>query len=478
VVALAFWASGCLSSGATDPSKVIVPKDPTGLAKCKVQKSSASPLVTEWPASEKAHLEGLLSERAVVVSYTGCEMRLLDACQVSGSYRFKRTSIASDVIEITSEDDLYAKVPLGAVSLEGELASSGRLAIKTTVSGQLRLQGGVGDLPEGDACKDATHVVSALSVGAFELVSGGGVSGRAGVEVGGAGAGVRHKKDESTLRSAGSPDSCKGTGDEPSTDCSSPIQVFLVPLDQAPHVSDAPATDAPVSDAAASDKPGDKPSAQVSEPPAEPIIPSPDPDPLPSRKQELIDRNREPPPEKSVELLFEAPEEGGRWMLLSREGERLCELPCTRRVGPKSGMKLQLDTPKKEDIKVVAVPDDLGYSPGRRVRAVPQAADNNTVAAYLFYGGILGAIGGAVWLGALQKKMDDSERPEPGGLCTREPGDASCIGSYALLGGSGLLAIATGIWWFTTSKSEELVMTLEDSDAKLELGPGTLTAYF
>lgn len=95
VVALALVASGCLSSNATDPSKVIVPKDPSGLSKCKVQKSSASPLVTEWPASEKAHLEGLLSERAVVVSYTGCEKRLLDACEAPGSYKFKRTTAAA-----------------------------------------------------------------------------------------------------------------------------------------------------------------------------------------------------------------------------------------------------------------------------------------------------------------------------------------------------------------------------------------------
>jgi hypothetical protein len=105
--ALAFSASGCLSSGASEPSKVVVPSDPTGLAKCQVQKNQASPLVTEWPASEKAHLESMLSERAVVVSYSGCEMRLLDACRVPGGYRFKRTTIANDVIEIRSEDELY-----------------------------------------------------------------------------------------------------------------------------------------------------------------------------------------------------------------------------------------------------------------------------------------------------------------------------------------------------------------------------------
>jgi hypothetical protein len=50
-------ATGCFSTGAT-PASAVVPKDPTGLSKCKVAKSSASPLVTEWPASYKATSRG------------------------------------------------------------------------------------------------------------------------------------------------------------------------------------------------------------------------------------------------------------------------------------------------------------------------------------------------------------------------------------------------------------------------------------
>ena len=448
VVVLALVASGCLSSNATDPSKVVVPKDPSGLAKCKVQKSSASPLVTEWPASEKAHLEGMLSDRAVVVSYSGCEMRLLDACEVPGSYKFKRTSLSSDVIEIKNEDDLYAKVPLGAASLEGELAASGRLAIKTTVAGQMRLEGGVGELPENGACKGATHVVSALSVGAFELVSGGAVSGRAGVQVASAGAGVHHERNESTMRSAGSPSSCKETAETPNPDCSSPIQVFLVPLEHAPRASDEPADSTDADDA------------------IEESAPSPEPETEPrAHKPHQV----EPPRERSVEIDFERPAEDERWMLLSRDGELLCELPCTRRVDNNSGMKLQLDANKKEDIKVVAVPNDLGYSPGRRVKAVPQPAYNNTAAAWMFYGGILATLGGAIWIAALQKE----------GTCTDNPGDGQCIGTYALMGGGGALALAGGIWWYTTSQDEELVMTLGDDEAaRITIGPGVLTATF
>jgi len=35
--------------------------------KCKVQVSQSAPLVTEWPASEKANLEATLKQTPVVV---------------------------------------------------------------------------------------------------------------------------------------------------------------------------------------------------------------------------------------------------------------------------------------------------------------------------------------------------------------------------------------------------------------------------
>ncbi len=145
-VALGGASLGCLSSGGT-PALVARQADPTPLAKCQVKKSQASPLVTEWPASEKAHLEGMLSERTVVVSYSGCELRILDGCRVQGGYKFTRTSLANDTIEISDADELYAKLPLGAVSLEGELEKTGRLAVRTTVAGQLRLDAEAPALP-------------------------------------------------------------------------------------------------------------------------------------------------------------------------------------------------------------------------------------------------------------------------------------------------------------------------------------------
>ena len=87
---------------------------------------------------------------------------------------------STDVIEIRNADELYAKMPLGAVSLEGELQRSGRIAVQTTASGQLQLANfEPTSVPKSPECEGATHVVGALSVGAFKLRSGG--AARAGV---------------------------------------------------------------------------------------------------------------------------------------------------------------------------------------------------------------------------------------------------------------------------------------------------------
>lgn len=229
-LALAHSAAGC--GGSSPFPRAVAPEAPSPLAKCKVAASQQSPLVTEWPASEKANLEVLLRQGGVVVSYSGCEMRLLTQCRVPGAYSWQRTTPATDVLEIRNEDDLYAKLPLGAVSLEGELRASGRLAVQTTVSGLLNLRGVTPEqVSNQGACAGATHLLGSLSVGAFSLKSGGALSARGGVDatIGGGRAGT--SSQEALVREAGRVESCRESTEEtPHADCRSPIQVFLWPL--------------------------------------------------------------------------------------------------------------------------------------------------------------------------------------------------------------------------------------------------------
>ena len=225
----------CAACGNGVMAQAVMPnggQDPTPLAKCSVAASHEQPLVTEWPASYKARLEALLREGAVAVEYSGCDLRIVDTCKVPGTYAWKRTTLSTDTTDIKDEDDLYAKLPLGAASLSGQLKTSGSLSVQTTVAGQMQLVGSAAaDATSGAECARATHLVVALSVGAFKLVAGGEASAGAGAELGNAGVHGSTSQTKSILRAAGDPARCQqSTKDEPSPDCRSPIQIFLTPI--------------------------------------------------------------------------------------------------------------------------------------------------------------------------------------------------------------------------------------------------------
>jgi hypothetical protein len=143
-----------------------------------------------------------------------------------------RTTPSTDSLSIDDADDLYAKLPLGAASLEGELKRTGKLQVKTVVSGQLRLTGAtVADVPGDGPCAQATHLVTALSVGAFALTAGGERKGNIGASVQLGEAKMERELSAEQLRSAGDFDACgQSTAEGPSGNCASPIQVFLTPL--------------------------------------------------------------------------------------------------------------------------------------------------------------------------------------------------------------------------------------------------------
>ena len=224
--------SGLLSSKSGGAGGML-PRAPMEQGKCRVAASQSSPLVTEWPASEKANLEVLLRNGAVAVAYSGCAMRVLAECRVKGEYHWQRTTPSSDSLEINDSDELYAKLPLGAASLEGELKRSGKLAVQTMISGQLRLDTvAVGDVPREGPCAQATHIMSGLSLGAFALKGGGKREGSAGLNVTAIGeAKAKREQSADLLRSAGDFETCAAsTAESPHANCASPIQAFLSPL--------------------------------------------------------------------------------------------------------------------------------------------------------------------------------------------------------------------------------------------------------
>jgi hypothetical protein len=224
--------TGCMQATSAEKARSVLPRAPAEQSKCRVAASQSSPLVTEWPASEKANLEVLLRNGTVAVAYSGCSMRLLPECRVKGEYHWQRTTPSTDSLEINDSDELFAKLPLGAASLEGELKRSGKLSVQTTVSGQLRLENAaVDDIPREGPCAQATHIMSGLSLGAFALKAGGQKDAKASASVSIGEASMKTERSADLLRSAGDADTCaQSTNESPHADCASPIQAFLTPL--------------------------------------------------------------------------------------------------------------------------------------------------------------------------------------------------------------------------------------------------------
>jgi hypothetical protein len=431
---LALAVSGCGSLFGSGPTSSLPEPsgDPTPLAKCRVAASESNPLVTEWPASEKAHLQSLAGRQAVAVEYSGCELRIIPECVLPGTYTWQRTTLATDTLEIRNADELYAKLPIGAVALEGELERSGRLAVQTTVAGQLRIESAIAPPPATEACRRATHVVSAISVGAFKLLSGADMQSGGGVGVAGIGAGARQSQARSVLRTAGDPDKCAAElEDSPNVECASPIQLFLTQLDRGGGAG-APTVGGPA----------------------------------PVRR------------EGDVEISFPAPEDPSEsWSLRDADGVQVCLLPCTTRVPRMSGYSLRREEPLAE----IPLPAKLSLAPNSRAVATYQAEQGNpTLSKLNFY--LMGlptaaiAVGFGIW-GATQygKECEDAlGRPD------------DCFpGSGTLFGIAGMMATIAGAsyWWFSYSHDAELTLSPSQSakgrpPVTVVFGPGGLSGTF
>lgn len=198
-------APGC---GGPQPSSLdgaAIPAAPaTGVHQCKVGKDTARPMLVEWPAVEKAALQASASKGLVVVRYDGCRLKQLPRCSLPAEYEFVETSRAQDGFVVRDKTELFAKLPLGAVSLEGELSQGRQLSLSyVAVGARTANVERVGrERLEGE-CQGATHFVRTMVVGAYALGSETAVGGGAGVSVAAAGVGGSHEKASEVIRRDG-----------------------------------------------------------------------------------------------------------------------------------------------------------------------------------------------------------------------------------------------------------------------------------
>jgi hypothetical protein len=208
----------------------------TGQAKCGVVKSSAKPLVVEWPAAERAALESGASRGLVAVRYEGCDMEVLTTCTAAGSYAYIGLTQKREGVRIRNADELYAELPVGAASLEGKLERAGQLNVDMVIVG--RKEADRSTFNERDLtgrCDEATHVITGLTVGAFSFYTGASAEVGAAVKVGNMGAGASSSAGNEVLREDGSGASCvvaSSADASPPEGCGALLRVEVVPIDR------------------------------------------------------------------------------------------------------------------------------------------------------------------------------------------------------------------------------------------------------
>lgn len=418
--------SGLLFGSPARPESA-VPLDPTPSSKCHVAANASHPLVTEWPASEKSHLQNLLAYRAVAVEYSGCDLRIVDGCELEGTYTWRRTTLATDTLEIANADELYAKLPIGAFGLEGELQRSGRLAVNTTVAGQLRIDRVPREVPATPACGAVTHVIAAISVGAFRLLSGSNAGGGIQADSTFVNASARAKRSESVLREAGNRSACDETREEaPNGQCASPIQLFLSPI--APR---SPATASAAGTGSSEATPGLDGMA------------------APNGTAATVSSR----PEGAVRIHFPASEDPDETWTLRRPGGRLaCQLPCSEWIGPANGYYLQREPRNGTSAAKLDLPASFPHPVGSHIDAEFQTGRGNTTLSGLaMWGAVPAALMGTglvVW-GIVQSTRTCADRR-----------DGECFPNGGFLIGAGAMDMAlgaAGIWWYFWSRDERFV---------------------
>lgn len=212
------------------------PLDQGAAPVCASASAQSRPLIVDWPSSERAEIEARARRGLVVVKAEGCRLEVLRRCAPRGaaSYGYVGITPKTDRVVLRDATELYANVPVYAAKLEGQLRKSGSLEVAMTIVGQWDTASAIPrqDELEGD-CAGATHVVTALTVGAFELAAGSHLEAGASAEVAGFGAGGKKEAGQELLNRDGDQAQCGKANDadeRPPSGCGAALRIEVVPL--------------------------------------------------------------------------------------------------------------------------------------------------------------------------------------------------------------------------------------------------------
>lgn len=192
------------------------------------------PLTVEWSAANRARLESLRGKGLIAVRYQDCKLEVLD-CHATGTYAYVSVTPKDEQVKIRDKNSLYAQLPAGAASLEGKLETKGELDVDMSVVGRFEFdRSGIReDELQGD-CDGATHVINAMTIGAFKFFAGGSASASTGLTVAGAGVGGASDSTRELLAHDGDAVQCaKATSSDkaPPYACGALLRIELAPVE-------------------------------------------------------------------------------------------------------------------------------------------------------------------------------------------------------------------------------------------------------
>lgn len=210
---------------------------PNDASKGGTVKISKRPFIVNWSPTERTALETTARDGAVVLAWNPStkEAEVLGRCRVGDyQYRFVGTSHARQTMSANDSLELGANFPFaGPVNLGAKLETYGEINVEYHTIGEYKTDVGevhIDDL-EG-SCAGATHVVAALSIGAFKLFAGKGLSGGAEADVPmAAGVTAGGSRSSENLDQGGTPESCDAASrnaEEPPDGCDSVLAVELI----------------------------------------------------------------------------------------------------------------------------------------------------------------------------------------------------------------------------------------------------------
>ena len=218
------------------------------------------PFIIEWDATDMSSFEARAANDVVIVKYVGCDLKILDSCNDEqargslGAYKPPEWTAGSlEKIDIASEGELFAKLPLGAATLGGRVQGGEKFSMEYYVSGtrtSTRPAVYKADIAKNPGCRGATHFVYGYNLGAFALGSVKNLETSADVSLWGFGGGGKMGKKNNAEKKGGDLASCKGESAREVASCKMPIRLTLRPIEDGEN-PDVQAAKAPETPAAA-----------------------------------------------------------------------------------------------------------------------------------------------------------------------------------------------------------------------------------